>query len=196
MPFYFPNDISWQDDIFNFDEISTIIFFSFKTNALCLLAKKFLPFPGSWICSLVSVFIRVVVLAALFKLMIYLLFHFWICFRCGPCFFIFTLWVISWSPFYYSGIPTTYYIILLFILLFVYYLVLLTCILCFPFFLQTSLNASYALSHSVISSSVNTHLLSFNFSITYNYFNFWKFIWFCQIWLLSTLIFHIFLLFL
>lgn len=85
--------------------ISIIIFFSFKINAFCLLAKKSLPFPGSWICSLMSTFIRAVVLAALFKLTVYPLFHFCICVRCRSCFFIFTLWVISRSPFYYSGIP-------------------------------------------------------------------------------------------
>lgn len=119
--------------------ISIIIFFSVKINAFCLLAKKSLPFPGSWICSLMSTFIRAVVLATLFKLMVYPLFHFCIGVRCGSCFFIFTLWVISRSPFYYSGIPqllityTYYYIILLYILLFVYYLSLFFCILCFPF---------------------------------------------------------------
>lgn len=145
-----------------------------------------------------STFIRAVVLAALFKLMVYLLFHFCICVRCRPCFFIYFYPVgyqpISFLLFWNS--TTTYYIILLHILLFVYYLFLLTCILCFPFFLCTTLNASYALSHSVISSSVNTHLLNFNFSIIYNYFNYWKLISFCQIWLLSTLIFHVSLLFL
>ena len=74
---------------------------------------------------------------------------------------------------------SNYFIILLLTLLLVCYVLLLTSILCFPYFCRLLwILSSYPLSHSIIPSSAKTHLLSFNFSIIVIILISESFIWF------------------
>ena len=93
---------------------------------------------------------------------------------------------------------SNYFIILLLTLLLVCYVLLLTSILCFPYFCRLLwILSSYPLSHSIIPSSAKTHLLSFNFSIIVIILISESFIWFLSnLIAVYSFIFHVSLLFL